>query len=114
MAAVRRSAGPSFLRVLRCFETKQDLARHLGVSRYLVNYWSRLGFIPHKWVRRVATACIRAGGNVTEAELLNEADRFADLVKGLRGQGVKGRAHVILRAKTWLAEPKPAEVSNAD
>lgn len=50
------------------------LARHLGVSRQRVQGWSRQGFVPHKWVRK-----IEAEFGVPRRELL--APHLRDLLE---------------------------------
>lgn len=111
MADKNRRMGPVFQRVLKCFDTKAQLGEMVGMDRYLVQYWTRLGFIPHAYARRVSIACIRMGGRVTEGEILAEADRMVDLVKALRQQGVKGRSHKILRAASFIEQPQARPIT---
>lgn len=108
MADGARKYGVVFTRVLRAFERKVDLGNAVGVHRSIVDYWSRLGFVPHKYARRVSIACIRVGASVSEAELLTEADRSTEMIRALRERGVRGRSHRILRAANFIEKPAPA------
>lgn len=65
---------PVFQRVLKCFESQAELGRQVGVDRFVVRYWMRLGFIPADRALGVAMAASAHGGKVTVTELLREAE----------------------------------------
>lgn len=65
---------PVFRRVLKAFESQAELGRQAGVDRFVVHYWSRLGYIPARYALAVCQAANAGGARVTLAELLREAE----------------------------------------
>lgn len=65
--------GPVFLRVLKCFESKAELGRQVGVERRIIHYWNfQLGYIPPQYALPVSLAC---QGRVSVMEILSEAQK---------------------------------------
>lgn len=74
MTDTKRRVGPVLARVLKCFESQAELGRQAGVDRFVVRYWTRLGYIPTNHALAVAGACAAVGGKVGIGELLREAE----------------------------------------
>lgn len=80
---------PAFERVMRAYETQSDLARAVGVTRAVVHYWTRLGYIPAAYALGASQACAAAGVHVSIPELLREAEIGRQKVEA------KGGARVV-------------------
>jgi hypothetical protein len=89
LADAKRKGMAAFERVMRAFETQSDLARSVGVTRAVVHYWTRLGYIPAAYARGVSQACSAVGVHVSIPELLREAEI------GKQRVDVKGGARVV-------------------
>lgn len=65
--------GGAFERVLKCFDTKAEFGRVIGLKdRQLVQRWVEIGHIPLKWA---VAASLATGGKVTPLEIINESNR---------------------------------------